>query len=202
MKNITFYDEHTARSYLINSIIRYKNTPIMITEVQETLDNNKQFRVTFNRLGDHNNRLLFLPDRQIDMNPVPLGMLNGNKTSCFVSRIPVRNWKIGLSAQNCHFKPILRQRLDEGGEEEDTFFLASVAMKNTIEGKYPSYATCYRSIIAGNRQTYAFSRRFAIDRQGLSYKSIDEPIGICEKTKPQLFDQYQYLEQVLEKDLS
>ncbi len=76
MKEKTFFDEQHARTYLVGSIIRLGGEPILINDVQYTANQGESLRLVYCHLGNQDNSIAFLPNRQIDMEPVPLGMMN------------------------------------------------------------------------------------------------------------------------------
>ena len=66
---------------------------------------------------------------------------------------------------------------------------------------YPDFDYVMRKIQIGSKMK-AFSRRFAVVGGSLRFKSLNDPVGIAEKTGPTLFDNYAYLQEVLEEDLN
>ena len=204
MKNKVFWDEQHAKLYLNNSVIRYKNLPIFIQDIQEVLGKNNKFKVIYNILGQDEAKILFLPNKNIDMNPVPLGFLNSNVTSWYISRIPVRNWKIGLNHKSFSYSIALSNHQRNRKEERELFELRvdSKELKNCILGKYPSYRRSREKVDNGERICYAFSRRFAIHKKGLIYKCFNDPVGkLYINRLPVLLDKYEFLAEILEEDL-
>ena len=205
MKHKEFYDEHHARSYLIGSIIRLGKQPIFIRELQAAEEQriNKKFRVIYSRVGEHNNSILFLPNSNINMIPVPLGMMSTEEGTWYVQRQPTRGWKIGLNPENISYQIISGRPVKNIGlrrEQPDVSF-NSQELNNCILGNHPSYNDALQLVMKGNKHSQAFSRQFAINRGGLVFKSIDDTVGVCERNKPILFDHFQYLQEVLEEDL-
>ncbi len=206
MKDKKFFDERHARTYLIGSIIRLKNEPIMVTDLQsvEERKRDKEFKLIYSDLGSLYNKIVFLPNVRIDMNPVPLGMMDTDEETFYVQRNPSRGWKIGLCSENISYHKIEGKKMGNirtpRGHDRG-LRLSTLSLYNCIMGKYPSYTKALKSIIEGDRHSIAFSRKFAIHRGGLVYKSIDDTVGICERDKPILFDHFQYLNEVLTEDL-
>ena len=91
MKTKEFFDQHHAQTYLIHTIIRKNNIPIFITNVDQTNDNRKKWRLDYQILGNNEENLLFLPSKDINMNPVTLGMLNAKNNG-----VRLKNTLIGL----------------------------------------------------------------------------------------------------------
>ncbi len=198
MKHKEFYDHHQAHMYLNNCIIRKANVPIMIEDVQAADRGGKKWRLDYRELGQNGRNVLFLPNRAIDMNPVPLGMLNGEENGVWhVSRMASRKWKVGLYSGNTHYYGHGRAT---GGYHKPN--ITGEAMRNCIMGNYPDYTTIIRRIRAGKKQTLAFSRRFCVDQGNLMFKTTKDPVGIAERGAPVLFDQFHYLKEVLEEDLN
>ncbi len=206
MRQKIFFDEHQARSYLQSSVIRLHKFPIYVLGVQEVDDrhadtNNKRFRIVYTNLGDAEDKILFLPNQKINMNPVPLGMMKTDDATYYVQRRPNRNWKIGLCSENIRFHLVEGRETNERKYARMPVHVNSEELRDCILGKYSSYGKALNDIIKGDRTSIPFSRNFAIERGSLVYKSIDDTVGVCEKTGPLLFDNYQYLNEILEEDM-
>lgn len=199
-----FFDEQHARTYLIGSIIRYKNKPIYIKDLQNTErggDHLKKYKVIYTPVGEDDNSILFIPNARIDMTPVPLGMMNTNSHTWYVQRNPSRGWKVGLDSSNISYQIISGQALENMGKNKPNHGFNSRYLNKCIMGDYPTYKEALRKISEGDRFSTAFSRKFAVNRGGLVFKSIDDTIGVCERKGPVLFDHFQYLQEVLEEDM-
>ncbi len=198
MKHKDFYDQAHANMYLNGCVIRKANVPILIQNLQKADYMGKKWRVDYNELGSREDNILFLPNRAIDMNPVPLGMLNGEDDGVwFISRQATRKWKVGLYQGNMHTYA--------HGFDADHYrkpALNSPELNLCIRGLYPDYGSVMRRIRAGKKKTLAFSRRFCVDQGSLRFKALNEAIGIAERAEPILFDQFAYLKEVLEEDLN
>ena len=186
MKTKNFYDEHHAKIYLENSVIRYKKIPIYIRDVNQV---ENEFKLLYNKLGRQTIEMTFLPNKHIDFNPVPLGFLNTQRNTFYVSRLPARQWKIGLHQNNIKFTNAVI------GTKIKNPSLNSTLLANCILGKYPSYKAAYDSIISGKRFITAFSRKFAICKEGLLYKNNGQCIGPILQN-PSLNDAYKYLKEI------
>lgn len=191
MKNKDFYDEHHAQMYLVDSIIRYKNKPIFIKDVQKT---ERGYKLTYHYLGSLEFQMVFIPNKDINFNPVPLGFLNKNKKSYYISRIPCRTWKIGLCLRNMSVVNIL------DSNEKIRIKIDSKEISDTIIGKYPSYDESYEFLKKEKVECIAFSRRFSICKIGLLYKTNMATVGFLD-TPPKLHNKFKYLTEVLEEDL-
>ena len=191
MKNKNFYDEHHAKMYLVDSIIRYKNKPIFIQDIQKT---EQGYKLTYNYLGNLDFQMAFIPNKDINFNPVPLGFLNKDKKAYYISRIPCRIWKIGLCFKNMSVFNILDHNI------KIKINVDSKEINNTIIGKYPSYDKSYEFIRKEKVNCIAFSRRFVICKNGLFYKTNIETIGFL-NNPPELHNKFKYLTEVLEEDL-
>ena len=196
MKSKTFFDHRHASAYLVNSVIRKGPTPILVTDVMEADEKNKKWRLNYIPIGSSANSILFLPSTEVNMNPVPLGMINAHKQVVFASRIPTRGWKVGLYEHNVYFRPLA---LDWG--ETAPELLRSKYLRDTILGKYPDFDKVIKDIRAGHKMK-AFSRRFAVIGGSLMYKSIGNAVGVAERTGPVLFENFNYLTEVLQEDLN
>ena len=193
-----FYDEQHARNYLTHSIIRKGHRPIFINDIQAVQNGVKDWRVLYNFLGEQDQNIMFLPHHQVDMNPVPLGMLNHTSTGTlwYVARRPCRNWKIGLCSQNISMRQIGQQDRDNEWPE-----MLHKDVEMCIEGFYPDYTTVVKKMRKGQIGA-AFSRNFGVTGGSLVYKTNTNPVGVAEKGEPILFDTFQYLTEVLREDLN
>ena len=201
MKNKEFYDEQTAKRYLRNSVIRYKNAPILITSIEHINQDGilgKEWKVGYNRVGTNMPGIFFLPNPMVNFNPVPLGMMNGIQHTFYVSRAPIRAWKIGLSEENCNFHSVLSDNYP--AQENMILSFSGRHVGLTIEGKYPTYKEGLKQL-NGETQSVGISRSFAMNKRGLIYKTMPMPVGVCKDTGPKLLEEFAYLEQVMRKEL-
>ena len=159
MKEKTFFDEQHARTYLVGSIIRLGGEPIIINDVQYTEHQRDSLRLVYYHLGNQDSALTFLPNKQIDMEPVPLGMMNGEENTWYIQRHPARGWKVGLCRDNISYHNINQNHHDQRPNSG----FNSIYLKHCILGVYPSYIKALKIISEGDRPSMAFSRRFAIN---------------------------------------
>ncbi len=199
LRSKEFYDHRQAHNYLANCIVMYDGKPVYVNEVYP-YDNENKFLATFYYVGNaaSGNRCeAKLEDKRWDLNPVSLGFvstLDGPYIQCpYASRIPQRAWKIGLTHDNLNLtplKPTLRVN------KQDMFL--SNNMKNTILGNYMSY----KDSIKKQKQTpIPFSRRFAVFKDNLYYKTINTPVGNVGDREPELSEKFVFLKEVLKEDL-
>ena len=191
MKN--FYDEQHARNYLLHSVIRLKSLPIMVQDIQQM--EKEKFRIVYSLLGKRDHKISFFPDKDFNLKPVPLGMMNTQHGTYYVQRNPARGWKIGLCRDNVYFHTI-----NNSDEIKARSLLDSLYMTDCVMGYHPSYKTALKAVISGKCAVQSFSRKFAINGGSLFYKTIGEAVGICERDKPVLFNDFQFLKEVLEED--
>ncbi|KKK98678.1 hypothetical protein LCGC14_2640330 [marine sediment metagenome] len=67
-----FFDEQHARTYLIGSIIRYKNKPIYIKDLQNTergVERLKKYKIIYTLVGEDDNSILFFPKNLVSHTP-------------------------------------------------------------------------------------------------------------------------------------
>src|SRR6266404_8982006 len=103
MRTREFFNRDQADNYLINSIIRFNERPVMITEVSG--GGGKKGFVLRGRYCDPNaadSTSFYHKDLAVNMEPIPLGFLVLDHKSwlpytAYISRLPVRAWKIGLT---------------------------------------------------------------------------------------------------------
>ncbi len=201
MKEKTFFDEQHARTYLVGSIIRLGSEPIIINDVQYTEIKDERLRLVYYHLGDNQSAITFLPNKQIDMEPVPLGMMNGEENTWYIQRHPARGWKIGLCRDNISYHNINQNYQSTRRSIPTNSAFNSNYLRECILGVYPSYIRALKIITEGDRPSVAFSRKFAINGGGLMFKAIPETVGVCERKGPVLFKHFEFLKEVLEEDM-
>ena len=197
MHTKAFYDLQHAKSYLQASIVRYLEKPIYITNIGIS-EQKKEFLLTYHDLKDiysgNNPKIGNFPDDTLDPNPVPLGMVNiEGSTVFYVERMPIRQWKIGLTHSNTNSHCIV-----EGyGARDHQKIIYSSNMTDTILNRYPNF----QKILGMVNPTGAFSRRFAISDKKLLYRTRGR-VGSIVNDKPKLKDKYFFLKEVLMEDLN
>lgn len=204
MKVKEFFDLQHAHSYLVGTIIRLKDEPIYITQVNPTNDGSWTYR--YNKLGSTKHEYVEKESKNINMEPVPLGMAVINKEAIkkgffgtfMVSRIPARIWKVGLSWDNMHIVGI--DKADKTSGLRDLFFRSS-EMRSTILGEYPTVLEAMKSTDETGA-SFAISRSFAIRGRNLYYKDLGRSVGkVLPSGKLDLIDKYSYLLQQMNEEI-
>lgn len=198
MRQKKFFNVEHAQRYLPNSIIRLKGIPIYVGHV-EGGGKRGSLRLTYNYLGDPDSSFIYLPNKDVNMNPVPLGFINLKSGTFYICRCPIRAWKIGLSANNIRiFRAVgSPNTIWNLGERQEV--LMSKEMEDTILGRYPSYREAVDTSEKEGRLV-AFSRSFGcLEGKTLVYKFLEDPVGTCNRLQPKLSEGYQFLDKVLEE---
>lgn len=198
MQTKAFYDLQHAKSYLQSSIIRYRNKPVYISNISQGQDYDS-FLLTYLDLKDiydgENPKLGNFPDDAFDLNPVPLGMLNCKHGGVYyISRMPIRQWKIGLTSQNSTVRTVIEGR---GYRGPDRSILYSAEMSKTIQNQYPKIP----DILSAVHPSAAFSRRFAIKENTLQYRTRGQ-VGQIIRGEPRLSEKFFFLKEMLMEDLN
>lgn len=189
-----------ARMRLDGGVIRLDGQPIRVRETNggDDLvyddDRMADYFISYSYL-DSNKRLLTpVSNPKLNFEPVTLGYLNRNGTAYYVSRTPVRAWKIGLHFDN--------MRIEEpSGKMFDGF--PSTLIK-TIKGEYPKFDVAFNSVKEGLMKHCAFSRKFAIgpkngdDKTTLWYKGRDIVGTINEDKVYELSNNFFFLREELD----
>ena len=209
------YDFHSwehASSYLSGSVIRYNDEPVMVDHVDEennlvfypikTLGGNSRVRVTTTELDD----------RGINMKPVPLGMFNFCNEdgyvldSAYLSRVPNRGWKIGLTSHNMNTYVVRSSYDNVIANYRNNNLIKSTSFFNTVMNIYPTYQGVLEEFetAMSRRRSIAFSRNFTIiaeDRK-LMYRYFSNPVGVALDNGPRLEGTYDLLSEVLNEDMN
>lgn len=98
---------------------------------------------------------VYLDLEELDMNPVELGFVNSPNSTDYITRMPVRHYKQGLTAHSYKGK---------GFPHKNTFATTSMAM--CILGIYPKLIDCVESVSCGEAVSKGFSRNFSILNTG------------------------------------
>src|SRR3546814_263156 len=140
MKTKNFYDIHQAYAYIADRVIRFKGQPVYVHEIGFYDGPRGPYELIFRYIGEHpaNFGKALTNDPQIDMSPVPLGLLSypgedhrGSwKKTVMVSRVPVRKWKWGLSVNNIHIGVMENRYLPPAKAD----VIVSAALRDTIMG--------------------------------------------------------------------
>ena len=219
MRNKNFFDAHQAQRYLNDSIIRLANDPIYIAGIEPTRSRTDYklfyYPIPFptdagsNRLA---HKIIPLKDKNINLNPVPLGFINAPYlytadayVTLYAYRMPIRTWSIGLTRQNLMIVPTPDTTIREDDRMVDNALMQSQALKDTIQGVYPSAQQAIRTMRDNkNIRGIAFSRNFAINqRNELFFKWNTQSVGIIrDDLSFRLFDDNKYLVQSLTEDVA
>lgn len=194
MKSKEFYNADHAIRYLNDSIITLMGKPIYIASVGAGGKGAYKLKF-FDLSGEYDYQYVMSNSPDIDMTPVPLGMASAldnhiTDTSYFV-RIPARMWKIGLCSHNLKIYPLGKRAL---GYNNRTI-ITGKAMYNTILGKYHTPDDAFK-----RKSITGISRRFALATERLYYKNTETPVGEYKGGRFSLYEDYTYLQQVLEED--
>lgn len=205
MKNKKFFDAQQASQYLKHCIIRVAGDPVYIHEVSGPARRGEAYTLTYNKIRSMGNlpKNISSSDEDVDMNPVPLGMVpyysGESYVTFFASRFPARKWKIGLSQDNFALAHLL------GYPAESSYrriIFPTNILAETIEGNFLNPLECQKKLAQGGG-SLPFSRRFAINHEhGLFYKDAPEQVGIMKKEAFELFDPFKYLKEALEEDVN
>jgi len=198
-KTREFYDYQQAEMYLMESVIRFKDEPVVVAAMD--YNSNRDIFCWFKKLTrrEHDNAKISIYDVKINMNPVPLGYINwkrfGEQHVLVAHRDPIRMWKIGLTKKNLIIRGIDHRGIDTV-VDETAQVINSKALRDTITGKFPSLKKCIKDGIP-----QAFSRRFAIRGDSLYFSQLSYPIGYINNGELALLDDYAFLSEVLGQDV-
>lgn len=201
MKKKTFYDGEHADAYLAGSVIRLAGNPIYINHVIRTTNGEDGFIASYwelGHVGGRNTKMVDLADPDIDLNPMPLGMLaiGGSYTSsCYLSRQPRRMWKQGLNINNL----IVELVGLTAGHFSKSGVIVDPALGKTVRGEYFKLADAIAQT-AKTGLAAAFGRKFAVEKNNIFYKAFKIPVGEVANNKITLFDEFSILKEVLEED--
>ena len=175
-----------AIRYLENSIIRIKQTPVLVRSCWE---DGRKVMLEIQYLRSGKRKIIDINDKSLNFKPVPLGYgVDERGVVFFAIRYPRRKWKQGLHRESLRFSPKLLGKVyldNKGGR---------LALANTIQGRFKSFKD---ALLEGG----VFHRHFRIHKKLvdtlLEYKG--ERIGAFHEGKLELLEEHTYLEKYIEE---
>lgn len=188
------YDtEHDAQLRLGDSVIRYRDRLVRVTEVSGV---NRLGHPTVNltRLEDghiHTNVDVF--DEALNYTPIPLGYVNCYGHALYLSRMPQRRWRQGLTAESLAVTPRINRVVNTNE------LLRSRILQWVVDNTYPTIKGALETIDNLQARTVAISRQFAIGQEKtLFFRGSSYPIGGLVEGVPRFNRGYQYLREMFE----
>lgn len=151
------YDEPMyAADRLVNTIVRHKGLAVKVMAIDP--EGNCGVKL----LSSGRNVLCKLAE--LDITPVPLGYVNFNARTTYLSRCPVRrDWKQGLRPNT------MRCTGGEFGAEE----IPNKVLAQAVENDYPTLAAAFDLVDRGTVHSVAFCRDFALfPGREIQYKGV------------------------------
>lgn len=178
--DISADDQRWFQHKISGCVVLHRGKPILINRAGD-----KVGECDVMRLCDR--RSYTVNKAQLDLTPIPLGYLQREDEALFVTRVPTRKWKIGLSTVNVDCRELSFDRL-----------ILSTGFTRMVQGDYPSLQEC----IARGYGTYAFGINWAV-------RNIHEELGVilyrgkkvgkCERGRVILDRRYVFLTEDLEE---
>ncbi len=140
-----------ANMRLGRTIIQFKGSPCWVEEVRG------DWSASARSLSS--GKALLIADirdkSEVDVTPVPLGFCDIEGTARYLSRMPARRTKQGLSQESLHC---------EGIQVPDFYRSQGLckALSAVISNEYESFRNCYKHVDAGGVTSKAFHRNWAI----------------------------------------
>lgn len=203
MKQKRFFDVDHADRYLSSSVIRVGGDPVFVNRVLVSGSGNQPTLYYWNLGavgGSAKLKQLALYHADVDLNPVPLGMLSQDgdiNAACYITRVPRRAWKIGLTTTSLNCGQV-SSKAEEYIRFGKSGVLYSNALKNTINNQYPSIKQA--AIMSKDLSLpIAFSRKFAIWMDRIYYKDLGYAVGEKVADSIVLKDEFHWLKEMVEE---
>lgn len=181
-----FLSTDDANMRLSRTIIRKAGIPIYVSEFTSPTD--FRYYELLNREQGHTEEAS-LTDEDVDIKPVPLGYVNFQGQSHYLSRQPRRRYKQGLDVESLHAGRHCRDRRQ---------VLFSQSFIDTVMGNWPSFEECHQAVNRFSLTSLAFDREWAVGMEGrLLYKG--DKVGSIGEGVPSLKEQRFYLRESLEE---
>lgn len=186
-----FNNDRDGNMRFSRTIVRYKGEPYWCKRV----DGDLQF-ILFPLTGTER-VLVDRDDKDLDVTPVPLGLVCYGRTLVYLSRTPARRWKQGLNRESLRGTAV-GGRAKPVGEE----MMRSQTMKRLIEGSFPSLKEAVKEAKKTGRST--FSREFGIVliRDNLVLVHKTRYVGTVQEGEPVLHARFKYLTERLQEALN
>jgi hypothetical protein len=205
MKLRKFYDPEHANRYLVGSVIRVAATPVYVQSLIVDGVDQSEWKIDVSPVKYvQRRRQISLTDKRLDMNPIPNGFVNFNVWgqtgyTNFVSRMPARTWKIGLSSENVRILSVEHDTTRHGFR---TIVFTS-GFHDMVTNKYLPLPECWKKIEEEGYTSFGLSRHFALQRgRHLFYSHIHQPVGhLNNNGELQLHAPYEYLTELLAKEI-
>jgi len=203
MKTRGFFNLDQAIQYLQGSIIRVAGHPVVISRVDSGGRGKGNFKLVYSKVDDRRgNELVILSDAdEVDMNPMPMGMLAlrpGNEFTSwaqYLARVPMRAMKVGITRNSTFINPVVpnTHRIDHN-------CMYSPEFVNMVKGNYMTFKEALAA--SEKKGCYPFSRRFAVDnKRDVYYKTYQVPVGKAVDNDVALVEDAFFLKEVLREDL-
>lgn len=188
-----------AKAKLDGTMAYYKGKAVFINHV--TFDNDAQMICSLKQLGIKNPFVAKLDDPELNYTRYNLGYANGNYCSVWWQRVPLKQYKQGLS------KAQVTPKASNNVFYDYAEFSYSSAFVSMLENSYPDIEECSAKLKAQEIAAHAFHRDFGFTWDPLHKDLILEyrgtKIGIMPKLGTfDLADDYQYLKEALKEAIN
>lgn len=180
-----------------NCVVLYKGEPVKVTGIGDAAP----YKVNITHLRTQKRSSVLFTLEHFSPPNFRLGMLNTDQGALWMSRKPVRNMQVGLSAKNTMLEALPSVYMNGIHEAiKKANMLCNVELAETIAGEYPDFRTCIEYIREFNT-CIAFDRQFAVDsRFTIFYKT--RAVGSLPKNcrtveRIQFNKEYEYLQLAL-----
>jgi hypothetical protein len=176
--NIMYDDAEYARSRLLTTYVRYKQTVVKVLDINEDMTCDVQNLKT--------GRMMRTSVEKLNLKSMPLGYVNFNRNCGYLSRIPKRHdWRQGIRAANVSSRELINKGL-----------------VNTVYNIYPNFYAALEEVSTGRCNTLAFSREFCINREfSIFYKTMGLVGKVVDK-KPVLHKNFFFLDEALQEAIN
>lgn len=202
MKTKNFYDLNHASNYLVNSMIRVDDEPVIVNG----FDHSTASKIIMSYYAVNNKKIKTVPinSDRVNLSPVPLGFLairapfNAFLRTAYTCRYPSRRWKVGLTQNNIGIIKLPKSK--DYFSQESVFY--STELRDTVLGLYLKFEEALDLANRNNGIDIPFSRVFATNGTVLYYKAFDQAVGQINGTLPVLHDDFRFLNERLQEDLN
>ena len=181
MKKKQFYDKAMAERYLKHSVVQVDGRAVYIHDIIRS-QGRRGFDIVFQDIALGRHGKVNVNSARVDLNPIPVGLMQYCGSTIYLARMPARKWKIGLSIANCQAWNTYPKAVDKkryGG--------AHLSSLITSEGFARSARREFVSVKQAKEEASGYvpvpiSQRFALTKNSeIVYKNFTETVGAVEE---------------------
>lgn len=157
------------RTMYQQSYVIYKNKPVFIKEVENTFT----FHV-FDLVSQRNVALKIAEYEDLKAPTRHLGCVNVEGDVIYLSRRPVRRYRVGVSRESLVYKSLEGCMIGNNDAVRRVVTFTAPELVDTAFARYPTIKEAFDRVNSGVARSVAFDRQFSLDNRGcVFYKTME-----------------------------